>query len=224
MPNQPSQVFTNQSLFSTSMFRYAQLSFASYHFFTTGMLLYLLSRPRIGFFEPKRGKLLEMLPLSGVMCLNVILQNFSFASSIPFYRISRVLLTTTVAAMKFSMYQKMLPRTAVYALVPICVGVGMATYLDALSHGSDDSKKTSLLGVLFAFSGVVCSSIYTIWVAVYHTKFRHEQHATALEPGSDRIGNAAGCDPLDRQLPPFARGAVEWVDVGAAGEFVLQSS
>lgn len=166
-------VFTNKSLFSPSMFKYAQLSFASYHFFMTGMLLYILSRPRIGFFELKRGKFLEMLPLAAAMCLNVILQNFSLAySSIPFYQICRVLLTPTVAAINFFVYHKTLPRTAVFALLPICVGVGMATYFNALSRDGDDSEKTtSVLGVIFAFSGVICSSIYTVWVAVYHTKF-----------------------------------------------------
>ena len=138
----------------------------------TAMLLYLLSRPQFGFFERKRGKFLEMLPLAAAMCLNVILQNFSLAySSIPFYQICRVLLTPTVAVINFFTYQKTLPRTAVYALVPICVGVGMATYFDALSHEGDDSKKTSLLGVVFAFSAVICSSVYTVWVAVYHTEF-----------------------------------------------------
>ena len=138
----------------------------------TAMLLYLLSRPRFGFFELKRGKVLEMLPLAAAMCLNVILQNFSLAySSVPFYQICRVLLTPTVAAINFFVYQKTLPRTAIYALVPICVGVGMATYFDALSHEGDDSKKTSSQGVMFAFSAVVCSSIYTVWVAIYHTKF-----------------------------------------------------
>ncbi|CAF9941600.1 hypothetical protein IMSHALPRED_002802 [Imshaugia aleurites] len=165
-------VFTNKSLFSPSLFKHAQLTFASYHFFMTSILLYVLSRRRIGFFELKRAKILEMLPLAAAMCLNVILQNFSLAySSIPFYQICRVLLTPTVAALNFSLYQKALPRTAVFALFPICVGVGMATYFDALSHAGDESKKTSLLGVVFAFSGVVCSSVYTIWVAVYHSKF-----------------------------------------------------
>ncbi len=167
------QVFTNKSLFSAALFKHAQLTFASYHFFMTAATLYLLSRPRIGLFEPKRAKILEMLPLAGAMCLNVILQNFSLAySSIPFYQICRVLLTPTVAAINFFLYQKTLPRMAVFALVPICVGVGMATYFDAVAHSGDDSrKKTSLLGVVFAFSGVICSSIYTVWVALYHAKF-----------------------------------------------------
>lgn len=139
----------------------------------TAMLLYILSRPGIAFFEIKRAKILDMLPLAGAMCLNVILQNFSLAySSIPFYQICRVLLTPTVAAINFFMYQKTLPRTAVLALLPITVGVGMATYFDALAHSGDDSqKKTSLPGVVFAFSGVICSSVYTVWVALYHAKF-----------------------------------------------------
>ena len=169
----PPQVFTNKSLFSAALFKHAQLTFASYHFFMTATLLFFLSRPRIGLFDPKRAKILEMLPLAGAMCLNVILQNFSLAySSIPFYQICRVLLTPTVAAINFFLYQKPLPRMAVYALVPICVGVGMATYFDAVAHSGDDSrKKTSLLGVVFAFSGVICSSVYTVWVALYHAKF-----------------------------------------------------
>lgn len=60
---------------------------------------------------------------------------------------------------------------AVYALVPICIGVAMAAYFDALPHEPDDSKRTSFLGVIFAFSAVICSSVYTVWVAIYHTKF-----------------------------------------------------
>lgn len=166
------EVFTNKTLFTDALFKHAQLTFASYHFFMTAVLLYALSRPTFAFFEPKRAKILEMLPLAAAMCLNVVLQNFSLAySSIPFYQICRVLLTPTVAAINFFLYQKQLPRMAVLALVPICVGVAMATYFDALSHEGDHKKKTSAIGVVFAFSGVVCSSVYTIWVVVYHAKF-----------------------------------------------------
>lgn len=165
-------VFTNKSLFTSTLFKHAQLTFASYHFFMTATLLYLLSRPRFGFFEPKRAKILEMLPLAAAMCLNVILQNFSLAySSIPFYQICRVLLTPTVAALNFFLYQKTLPRTAVLALLPICAGVGMATYFNARAREGDDAQTTSLPGVVFAFGGVLSSAVYTVWVGVYHAKF-----------------------------------------------------
>ena len=166
------------------MFQHAQLTFASYHFLMTAILLHVLSLPAIGLFTPKRARLLDMLPLAGAMCLNVVLQNLSLAnSSIPFYQICRVLLTPVVALFNFILYQKPLPPAAVLTLVPICVGVSMATYFDALSHagvsndnydsseGGYKTRQTSVLGVIFAFSGVISSAVYTIWVSVYHAKY-----------------------------------------------------
>ena len=66
-------------------------------------------------------------------------------------------------------------------------------------------------------------SLHGLGGALPH-KVRHEQHATALESGSDRIGDAALCHPLDRQLPSLARSPAEWVDVGSSGEICLHGS
>jgi hypothetical protein len=57
-------VFTNKSIFNDPDFKMMQTSFASFHFVCTGLTLWVVSRPRIGAFTPKRAGLVEMLPVS----------------------------------------------------------------------------------------------------------------------------------------------------------------
>lgn len=57
-------VFTNKAIFDDPDFKLMQTSFASFHFVCTGLTLYVVSRPRIGAFVPKRAGLVEMLPVS----------------------------------------------------------------------------------------------------------------------------------------------------------------
>jgi solute carrier family 35 protein E3 len=57
-------VFTNKAIFNDPDFKLMQTSFASFHFVCTGLTLWVVSRPRIGAFVPKRAGLVEMLPVS----------------------------------------------------------------------------------------------------------------------------------------------------------------
>ena len=57
-------VFTNKAIFNDPDFQLMQTSFASFHFVCTGLTLYVVSRPSIGAFVPKRAGLVEMLPVS----------------------------------------------------------------------------------------------------------------------------------------------------------------
>jgi len=110
------------------------------------------------------------------MALNVILPNLSLAfSSVTFYQLARILLTPTVAAMNFILYRATLPRNALLALIPACLGVATVSYYDSLppattSTGTTAVTTTSPLGVLFALLGVFASSLYTIWIAAYHRR------------------------------------------------------
>ncbi len=114
-----------------------------------------------------------MIPLSIAMSLNVILPNLSLAySSVTFYQVARILLTPTVALMNYVLYQATLPRNAILALVPACMGVGMVSYYDSLPTGDNNVKATSGLGVIFAFTGIFASSLYTVWIASYHRKLQ----------------------------------------------------
>lgn len=114
-----------------------------------------------------------IFPLSVAMALNVILPNLSLAfSSVTFYQVARILLTPCVALMNFVLYRATLPRNALIALVPACAGVGMVSYYDSLPAADVAVKTTSGLGVIFAFTGIFASSLYTVWIGAYHRKLQ----------------------------------------------------
>ncbi|KAF3918266.1 hypothetical protein ABW21_db0201975 [Orbilia brochopaga] len=166
-----SQVFTNKAIFDDPSFKKMQTSFAAFHFLCTTLTLFVISRPMFGFFVPRRAGFLEIAPLSFAMCLNVILPNLSLAySSITFYQIARILLTPLVAAINFIFYHVSIPRNAALALIPVCFGVGVVSYYDTLPDPSKPTQVTSAAGVIFAFSGVIASSLYTVWIGTYHRK------------------------------------------------------
>lgn len=103
------------------------------------------------------------------MCLNVVLPNLSLAfSSVTFYQTARVLLTPVVVILNFALYQIAIPRQAAYTLVPVCIGVAMVTYYD-VKPGANVTH-TSSLGVFFAMTGVLASSVYTVWISYFHKK------------------------------------------------------
>ena len=167
------QVFTNKAIFSDPSLKLAQLTFAAFHFFITWLTLFTISRPRFAFFVPRKVAIKEIIPLAIAMSLNVILPNLSLAfSTVTFYQVARILLTPMVALMNFVLYKATLPRNAILALVPACLGVGMVSYYDSLPSADASVKTTSSLGVIFAFSGIFASSLYTIWIASYHKKLQ----------------------------------------------------
>jgi solute carrier family 35, member E3 len=124
-------------------------------------------------FVPRRVAIKEIIPLAVAMAMNVILPNLSLAfSTVTFYQVARILLTPSVALMNFVLYRATLPRNAIYALIPACLGVGMVSYYDSLPTEDENVKTTSGLGVLFAFTGIFASSLYTVWIASYHKKLQ----------------------------------------------------
>lgn len=137
----------------------------------TWFTLFLLSRSPIGVFVPRPALARQIMPLATAMCFNVILPNLSLAySTVTFYQIARILLTPTVAIMNFVLYREVLPREAILSLMPACLGVGMVTYYDSIPADNQTVKTTSTLGIVFAFTGIFASSLYTVWIAAYHRK------------------------------------------------------
>lgn len=124
-------------------------------------------------FVPRRAAIKDILPLSVAMCMNVVLPNLSLAfSSVTFYQVARILLTPTVALMNFILYKATLPFNAILTLIPACLGVGMVSYYDSQPTADDKVKTTSGLGIIFAFTGIFASSLYTVWIASYHKKLQ----------------------------------------------------
>ncbi|RSL56682.1 hypothetical protein CEP54_008720 [Fusarium duplospermum] len=166
-------VFTNKAIFSDPALRHCQLSFASFHFLVTWLTLHVLSKSSLSLFVPRRAATRQMIPLAMAMCLNVILPNMSLAySSVMFYQLARILVTPAVALMNLLLYREILPLPAVFALVPVCVGVGLFTYSDSSKTVDEGVSQTSTLGVIFAFTGVFASALYTIWIGSYHRKLQ----------------------------------------------------
>ncbi|PYH76745.1 hypothetical protein BO82DRAFT_250285, partial [Aspergillus uvarum CBS 121591] len=170
-------VYINKSIFSDPAFRKCQFSFVAYHFTITGVLLFIVRRASILKIAPTDTPLIAMLPLSLIMLANILLMNLSLAySSIISYQIVRILLTPLTVLINLFFYNSKIPLYAALALVPACLGVGLATYADLLpgrrslpsNPGVMDS--TSALGIIYAFSGVFCSALYTVWVAHYHSR------------------------------------------------------
>ncbi|KAL8984344.1 MAG: hypothetical protein Q9205_001670 [Flavoplaca limonia] len=166
-------IFTNKAIFSDPAFKQCQVSFASFHFFVTALTLFVLSRPRLAMFTPEPVRIKTLLPLAVAMSLNVILPNASLQfSSVTFYQLARILLTPTVALINYIFYSTTIPRGAVYALIPACVGVGIVSYYDSKAPANPKVTSTSIVGVIFAFSGVLASSLYTVWVSSYQKSLK----------------------------------------------------
>lgn len=164
-------VFTNKAIFNDPNFKLMQTSFACFHFVCTGLTLYVVSRPRIGAFVPKRAGIVEMLPLAFSMCLNVVLPNLSLAfSTVTVYQLCRVLLTPMTAIINYIFYHATIPINAALALIPVCFGVGITSYYDTKPTSNPTVESTSLIGVIFALSGVFASSCYTVLIGAYHKK------------------------------------------------------
>ena len=131
-------------------------------------LLYILSRPAIGMFQTKRVNSVQILPLAFGMIFNVVLTNTSLAySSIQFYQVSRVFMTPTVALLNCMISRATISSLAATTLVPVCLGVAIVSYFDTKAAGAR-AAATSPIGVVFAFAGVLASSIYTVWIKMYH--------------------------------------------------------
>jgi solute carrier family 35 protein E3 len=168
------QVYVNKFIFEDPAFKRCPSSFVAYHFAITGAMLYVASRPQVALFTAAPASAISVLPLAAIMCANVVLVNLSLAlSSIVCYQIVRILLTPLTAAINLCFYGSRIPFLATSTLIPACAGVGIVSYYDSLpATAIAIVNTTSATGVIFAFSGLFSSSLYTVWVAQYHKRLK----------------------------------------------------
>ncbi|WPB02323.1 uncharacterized protein RHO25_006957 [Cercospora beticola] len=205
-------VFINKRIFQTASLRHAQVTFAAFHFFITFLLLYLVSRPTINLFPAKKLDIYTLLPLAAAMIFNVVLPNASLAySSIQFYQVARVLLTPCVAGLNFVLYQQRIPRLAAWTLVPVCCGVAVVSYYDTMKKTGQKEVQiqttTRPLGVFFAITGVVASSLYTVWIKFYHGKLECSSMQLLMNQAPISV-------VMMLYVVPFADDVTVWRDVG----------
>lgn len=61
---------------------------------------------------------------------------------------------------------------AAYTLIPTCMGVAIVSYYETMSQDVASVKRTSFLGVFFALTGTLASSLYTVWIKVFHERLQ----------------------------------------------------
>lgn len=163
------QVFVNKAIFETESLRHAQVSFAAFHFVITAGLLYAMSSPVMNIFQAKSVPWVSIFPLALAMIFNVVLQNVALAySSIQFYQVVRTLLTPCVALLNYIVSGATISFRIALTLIPICLGVAVVSYFDAMPSAGQTAKGTGPIGAIFAFSGVFASAIYTILIGTCH--------------------------------------------------------
>ncbi len=100
--------------------------------------------------------LFQVLPISFAFCGFVVFNNLSLQyNSIGIYQLMKVMTTPTIVAVQYFVYGTNLPLMHGVALVPVCVGVALATVT---------SVETNFYGTLWGVIGVIVTSVYQIWV------------------------------------------------------------
>ncbi|KAJ5761971.1 uncharacterized protein N7511_005353 [Penicillium nucicola] len=165
-------VFTNKYIFSNETLRNCQMAFASYHFFITGLTLWVISQPCCGGFVAKSIPLYRNMHLIVLMAAQVILQNLSLAnSSVIFHQLVRLLLTPATALVGFLLYRTVIPRASILPMIILIMGVGTIFWFDTRS-ATNTAVATSSKGVICAFAGVLASAIYTALIGSYQKKLQ----------------------------------------------------
>jgi solute carrier family 35 protein E3 len=124
------------------------------HFIFTFFGLHALSH--LGWFEIKKVKFRQILPLVFAFCGFVVFNNLSLQyNSVGVYQLMKVLTTPVIAVVQTLFYDAPLDNRLKVTLIPICIGVGMATVNDL------DLNK---VGLTYAVLGLFSTSFYQIWV------------------------------------------------------------
>jgi solute carrier family 35 protein E3 len=106
--------------------------------------------------EPKKIPLVSVLPISLAFCGFVVFNNLSLQfNPIGTYQLFKVMTTPTIVHLQYLFYDTKLPFIQMVSLIPVCVGVVLATV---------GSVETDIRGLLFGIAGIVSTSIYQIWV------------------------------------------------------------
>jgi solute carrier family 35 protein E3 len=126
------------------------------HFLFTFWGLFIASNARFRLFERKRIPILHVMPISLAFCGFVVFNNLSLQHNpVGTYQLLKVLTTPTIVLIQYICYDTRLPTIQIISLVPVCVGVIIATV---------SSLEANWKGSLFGVAGIASTSVYQIWV------------------------------------------------------------
>ena len=101
-------------------------------------------------------KIKSVIPISIAFCGFVVFNNLSLKyNTIGMYQLIKVMTTPTIVIIQYFVHRTYLPINQAIALIPVCLGVILATV---------NSLDVNFWGTIFGVSGVLVTSVYQIWV------------------------------------------------------------
>lgn len=145
-------VFLNKMIFTHIGF--PNITLTMIHFIFTGIGMAICQQ--LNLFTFKRMPLLKMLPITLTFCGFVVLTNLSLESNtVGTYQIIKSLTTPGIILIQSLLYKRTFSIPVKLTIIPIIVGVFLNSYFDI---------KFNVLGITYALSGVVVTSLYQVWV------------------------------------------------------------
>jgi solute carrier family 35 protein E3 len=130
------------------------ISLTALHFVFTFVGLDICARR--GMFERKSLPLSGVFPISAAFCGFVVFNNLSLQyNAVGMYQLMKVMTTPCIVAIQYFAYNTSLPLMHGVALVPVCIGVILATV---------SSLDANFWGTVWGLAGIASTSVYQIWV------------------------------------------------------------
>lgn len=146
-------IFTNKIVLGTYEFKYATFVTGCHFIITYLGVLYCKKK---GFYQSKVLSHMRVLPITCAFLGFVIFNNLSLQyNSVGFYQLMKVLTTPVVALIQFYSYGIELSKTLQYSLVPVILGVMLASVSDV---------HLNFEGTVCAVLGILSTSYYQIFV------------------------------------------------------------
>ena len=142
-------VFVNKIVIKTFGYNYATF-LTALHFVATWVGVLICHQ--LGMYEVKNLGFWDVFPITASFCSFVVFNNLSLQyNSVGFYQLMKVLTTPVVVVLQSLFYGVHLPWQLKLALVPVCIGVGMATVSDFSFNYN---------GTCWATAGLIATAFY----------------------------------------------------------------
>lgn len=156
-------VFANKSIMSHEQLSGMPITIVVFHSICTTLLLHILSRPQIAFFEAKTLPVRSILPLAAGFGLYVILGLCSIAyNPVPIYQLGKILNGPVVALLNMIFFRDSIELTKTLSIGTICSGVGLTI--------KGDWESVTALGLIIVILSTIAAAMYQIWIGQMHKR------------------------------------------------------
>mmetsp|Transcript_6253 Transcript_6253/g.24369 ORF Transcript_6253/g.24369 Transcript_6253/m.24369 type:complete len:330 (-) Transcript_6253:57-1046(-) len=180
----------------------------------------------LGFFKVKRLRQMDVLPVTVSFCSFVVFNNLSLqANSVGTYQLMKVMTTPIVVLVQFLAFGVSLPLQLVITLIPICVGVALATVSDV---------HFSMEGLLWGALGVFATCFYQLFVKTKQSElgcsffqllyYQAPQAAVVVSVMTPFLDRLSGPDGVATYFQEASQEALTWIFVSAVLAFLVNLS